>query len=424
VDFDKANRTLKALKATGKKQTVSLGNSIVCRVGVTGSRVLYFSMWEGGKLVKHRLGEYPAVTASEAFEKAREIRSQVHNGKSPKAEKRRADRVASRPQTVADLAERFKAEHVAVKNRSKWAEEVQRMIQKDILPELGPVPLADVERADITDLIDRKKATVLAKGGKGTAANRLASVLQRLFTWSAQKGYSPFELGLRLEKAVAETPRSRVLTGVEIGQLWNALAEARAGRGPVHTVYGDVLSLMLLGGTRGSELTGPTDDDVPGLTARDVDTARGLFVIRKGKTQASVRSVVMPPAMRAIVEAAVSRATDPDALLFQVPAGGKIQWHQLSKACLQMREALGHSGYTTRDIRRTVTTIMGEAGVDRDVRRKVVGHAGDDAHERVYEMSQRPDDYRAALQQVEDYVLNCAAKAADGDASGVESWGK
>lgn len=36
MDFDKANRTLKALKATGKMQTVSLGNSSICRVGVRG----------------------------------------------------------------------------------------------------------------------------------------------------------------------------------------------------------------------------------------------------------------------------------------------------------------------------------------------------------------------------------------------------
>ncbi|WP_395663246.1 hypothetical protein [Aestuariivirga sp.] len=43
-----------------------LANSIKCRVGVNGSRVLCFSMWEGEKLWKLRLGEIPALTESES----------------------------------------------------------------------------------------------------------------------------------------------------------------------------------------------------------------------------------------------------------------------------------------------------------------------------------------------------------------------
>ena len=56
MDFGKADRTIRALKATGKRYTVSLGNSVTCTVGATGSRSLYFSQLVEGKMTRWLLG--------------------------------------------------------------------------------------------------------------------------------------------------------------------------------------------------------------------------------------------------------------------------------------------------------------------------------------------------------------------------------
>jgi integrase len=446
MDFGKADRTLRGLKATGKRFTISLGNSITCTVGSTGSRTLYFSQMVDGKMKRHMLGHYPATTFTEAFEKARALHAENRNavGRPKKiaraaaqtapeepldpaqreAEEKRAARIAARPKTVAELAERFIAEHVAEKNRTKWAIEVERYIRKDSLPLIGHMSLSEIQRADITDVIDAKKREVQAKGGAGVAANRLAAALQKMFTWSAQKGFSAFELGLRLERPIGEVARDRVLTPKEIGQLWNALEKARHGSGTLHRDYASVIQILMLGGARQSEVSGPDDPDIDGLRACDVDFEERTFEVRKGKTKASERVVAMPPKMLEIVTEAAGRAKSPDTSLFLKPEGGEIDSNAVSKAAVVVRDAIGHAGYTARDIRRTATTILGDIGVDSDLKRMVTGHAAKDVHGKVYDRSRRVEAVRAALQKVEDHVLKCAAKADENETAGVESWGK
>ncbi len=445
VDFGKADRTIRALKATGKRYTVSLGNSVTCTVGATGSRSLYFSQLVEGKMVRWLLGHYPATTISEAFTKSRAIHAenrnvaQVQRNAVPVPEQeqgeavdpvqqaeqeKRAARLAARPKTVRELADRFLAEHVAEKNRSKWAAEVERMVTKDTLPMIGHMKLDEMERADVTDVIDAKKAEVMARGKKGVAANRLTSVLQKMFTWGARKGYCRVELGYRLEKPIGEEARDRVLTPREIGQLWNGLDAARQGSGVIHRDYAAVLQLLMLGGNRTSELAGVSEDDIDGLRPCDIDFEAKTFEVRKGKTRASERVIAMPPKMLEIIAEAATRVGSPEVELFRRPEGGAVDSNAVTKAAVAIRDAIGHSGYTTRDIRRTVTTILGDLGIDSDLKRMVTGHAGTDVHSKVYDRSRRVEAVRGVLQQVEDHVLKCSAKAAENDAAGIESWGK
>lgn len=442
MDFGKADRTLRALKATGKRYTVSLGNSITCTVGATGSRSLYFSQLVDGKMKRWLLGHYPATTVSEAFTQSRAIHAKNRNAAqaqrqaAPLAEpelvdpaqradeEKRAARLAARPKTVAELAERFLTEHVAEKNRSKWSAEVERMVRKDTLPLIGHMQLDQIERADVTDVIDAKRTEVQRRGKKGVAANRLTSVLQKMFTWGARKGFCTFELGTKLEKPVAETARERVLSPKEVGQLWNALEAARLSSGVIHRDYAAILQIMLLGGNRTSEISGHEGDDIDGLRACDVNLEEGIFEVRKGKTKSSERVIAMPPKMLAIVAEAAGRAASPDAPLFRRPEGGDLDSNAVSKAAVAIRDAIGHEGYTARDIRRTVATILGDLGIDSDLKRMVTGHSAKDVHGKVYDRSRRVEAVRGVLQQVEDHVLRCAAKAAENAANGTESWGK
>ena len=68
-------------------------------------------------------------------------------------------------------------------------------MQADVLPALGHVRLAELNRRQIVDLLHRKAEAAKQRGGNGTTANRLRGLLQRLLNKGIEWGY-PMVTGL------------------------------------------------------------------------------------------------------------------------------------------------------------------------------------------------------------------------------------
>ena len=75
--------------------------------------------------------------------------------------------------TVADLAERYLAEHVAVRCKSRTAEACRWLIAKFVLPELGALSIEAVEREHIAALHHRHR-------GMPYQANRILEVVRKM----------------------------------------------------------------------------------------------------------------------------------------------------------------------------------------------------------------------------------------------------
>jgi integrase len=325
MDLNKADRTLRNLKPKDRSYAVALGDGISCRVAPNGTKTLELRARLHDKTQRLVLGHYPATTISDAVAKAADYRSMLKQGLHPKVELQRAAQ-GDIPRNVTEAAARFISEHLDVKTRDKWRVEATRIIEIEILPELGHYPLVQLRRTDLTAVVDKKAAALRKAGKRGVMANRIAAVMGKLFTWCADRGWISSDLGRRLPKPAKEEARERALTPEEAGAVWNLLSECATATGPIPTAHARVLQLLALTGARCSEITG--------LAAGSVDLTAATFTIANAKNASSNRTLPLTPAARAVIEAAlVGQGGDGLGLLFPSPrAGTQIPSNEISRS--------------------------------------------------------------------------------------------
>ena len=91
------------------------------------------------------LGPNTVLTCTQARNRAIEIIAAARNGEDPAAA-RDAQRTAV---TVRELAERFDAEHIAIRLKPSTVREYRRNLRRFILPALGRLLVTEVTRADV-----------------------------------------------------------------------------------------------------------------------------------------------------------------------------------------------------------------------------------------------------------------------------------
>ena len=189
---------------------------------------------------------------------AADLKRRVDRGEDPLAEIA-ADRAAK---TVADLAARFRDEHLP-KKRPATRRAYEALIENDILPALKAVKVADVSFSDI-DGLHRK----MTKRGSPYQANRAVAVLSKMFSlaekWTSIPGGSNPARGVERNQ---ETRRRRYLSAEEFARLTAALATYPDQR------VADIVRLLLLTGARRGELQAIRWSDVD-LSAALLDQAR------------------------------------------------------------------------------------------------------------------------------------------------------
>lgn len=403
MDFKKLDLKVRNLRPREARYDVALGNSVVVRVAATGGKSFVLKVLIGGKQQRLALGAYPATGVRAAFDKAEELKAQVRDGLDPRVAERRKAEGTEAPRTVAEAAERFITEHVQAKNGAAWAAEAERMLRQDALPKIGIYPLTQLKRADLASLISKKAADLKAAKRRGTAANRLRAVLSKFCGFCEEQGWLEQGLGVRLPRPVVEKARERILSAEEAGALWNTLHGIREGQGAIPAVYGDILSVLLLTGARCSEITR--------RKVEDLDLKAGTLTIGEGKTDASRRTLPLPPLVRSVLVQA-AEGKKPGALLFKLPeAGGVVPSNEVSRVARVLVKLLKQQPWTPHDLRRSAISAMAEARVDADIRRRVTGHLASDVHGRVYDRALRLEEMKSALGTIETWVS--AAAAAD-----------
>jgi hypothetical protein len=117
---------------------------------------------------------------------------------------------------MADLCARFLAEY-AVKKRERSRIEHESLIRQWILPQLGSQKVADIQHSDI----DRLHQKITAHG-TSVRANRVVTLLSRLFTLSVRRGWRVGNPASGIERN-EEQPRTRYLSPDELRRLIAAL---------------------------------------------------------------------------------------------------------------------------------------------------------------------------------------------------------
>jgi integrase len=209
------------------------------RVTAKGVRSFILNYYtRGGRDRCYTIGQFPDWSTTAARAKARELRREVDAGGDP-LEDVEAERNAP---TVAQLIDRFRAEHVTRK-RPRTAADYEQIIANHIAPHFGQhIKVANVAFTDC-DALHRK----ITRSGATYAANRTAAVLSRMFNLAIRWGYRETNPCKGVERN-KEHHRRRYLSGDELGRLVRALAEH-----PDRQVA-DAVRLLLLLGARRSEV--------------------------------------------------------------------------------------------------------------------------------------------------------------------------
>ncbi len=156
------------------------------------------------------------ITPEAARTRAKDLLGQVAHGRDPAADKA-SDRSAP---TIAELADRFMAEHVEPKRKAGTAAFYRDILDRIVKPKLGTAKADKVSRAQIAKLHMKLRDTPFQ-------ANRMLAVVGSLYSFAGRSGAVPEGLNpARKIDKFKEHLRERFLTVEELERLGTAIREA------------------------------------------------------------------------------------------------------------------------------------------------------------------------------------------------------
>ena len=299
------DRTLKALKAApaGKRATVwdAIMPGLAVRVTDKGKRsfVVVRRLPGAAQPTWATIGEYPLLTLAEAREKARQALGALAGGEHPKAQeaaRRRAEQEAARrdrARAFGSIAELFIANHVS---RTRTARAVEALIRRELIPALGEMPIGEIRRRDIIELIEAvvargvpQKGRRRPKSGGRYAARHAFAALSKLFNLAVSQDIEGLDAnpvaGIKVADLLgAVEARDRMLNDDEMRAVWEAA-------GKMGYPFGPLLRMLVLTGQRLAEIA----------EARwsEIDLAAATLTLPAERMKGKVTHVV--PLTRAVV---------------------------------------------------------------------------------------------------------------------------
>ncbi len=325
----------------GKSEAVFWDDDVpgfAVRVLASGKASWVFQYRLGRKQGKMTLGATSALTLTNARVTAAKLHARVRLGQDPQAEKAKAR--AAQDDTFATIVAIYlkrKAEEL----RPRSLVELRRHLEVHVRP-LHKIALADLTRRDVSTLIAK-----LADASGNVAANRTGSSIAAFLAWAQREGIVENNVGANHNK-LHETSRSRVLSGDELRQVWQA-ADAGAD-------YHAIVRLLMLTGMRRAE--------VGGLRWAEVDFAKNVIVLPGERTK-NKRAFELPLSAAA---AAILKARPRDGeRVFEGFSG-------FSSCKLALDARVKIEPWVLHDLRRSAATGMANIGVQPHIIEAVLNH--------------------------------------------------
>ena len=242
------------------------------RVYPSGAKVYLVQSRGPGGSKRVTLGRHGVISADRARRRAASIIARIKAGDEPKPP---PSVPAAAGPTVAELAERYLSEHVAVHCKPITARAYRKVIGKHILPVYGKLAVTALGREHVAGLHYRLRKTP-------TAANNAIGALSRMLDQAEAWGLVPRGGNPCRVVAKYRTRRlERFLTEEEFRRLGQVLDTLEAeGRLPVHAAA--ALRLLMLTGCRCGEITTLRWEDVD-LEAKEIrlqDSKTGVNFLR------------------------------------------------------------------------------------------------------------------------------------------------
>jgi integrase len=333
--FEFTDRALRALPVPPKPKQLDYFDIKVRGLGLRvsyGSSKAFFVLYGPAKKRQRlTLGKYGQLSLAKARRLAKVKLGGIADGDDPAGEARARRRAA----TIGAIADDW-IERQQKTGRKSWRWQ-QRLIERDILPEIGDVRGCDLTRGEVKAMLRR-----IAERPAPILHNRALEIGRAMLGWALRQDeynleYNPFAGIERYE----EVPRERWLNETELGAYWEALVEEPEQR------KADALRLCLLTAQRQANVLALHTDQ---LMLKD-----RIWLVPASTTKTR-RTYKVPLSGLAVSIIEGLLETAKDGWHFPNHAGtGPINRESswLKQAHRQACEQAGIEGYTLHDARRT-----------------------------------------------------------------------
>ena len=363
------------------------------RVMPSGAKTWWLYRYLNGDRKKVRIADANVVNVEAARKRARDILEAAEKDIDLlKTEEAKAE--LAKATTVRAISGLFIEKHCKPKNRS-W-EEQERQLTKYVVPYWGGMPIAEVNRRDISKLQDKLTANHGERQGQ-----LVLGTTQSMFNWALRTGYlevTPFVRGLVTQKG---KERDFLLKNDDLRRIVAALDQEQNGS---HIPY--IYHILLLTGRRLNE--------VLGMKWSEIDVEDALWRVpyaRLKKTRASAGQDHPVPLSRQTM-AIINMVSRVDGSDFLFPsrdsenqsalAGSKPHNRIKARAGIVDSESGEPINWRKHDFRRVVATVMEVLEIDINIIEACLGHETRRGAQRNYFLSQHIEPKRRALQAYAD----------------------
>ncbi|WP_234567982.1 tyrosine-type recombinase/integrase [Rhodohalobacter sp. 614A] len=351
-------------------------NGLALRVTPTGHKSFVYRYRYNDKVKRFTIGTYPNMSLSIARDEARGISNQLHKGIDPLQEKKERMKPGK---MFSELLEAFKQYHLPTL-REKTADEYERIIDNEIKPVFGNKEIKEIDRHLIIKFLDN----IAYKRGSKTMANRVRSLLSRIYTIGMEKAVTesnPVSHTTKYEGG--ENKRERYYEEEEIRRLWGAFEE-------VQEPAKSVLKLLLLTGQRSKETRHMKWENIK----------NGVWTIPKELAKGKREHQVPLSNLAVDVLKNLKPITGAKEYVFASPVNDNAPLEGIKRPVDDVREIAEVKDFRPHDLRRTVATYLAGLKVDRTTLGKLLNHkgiAGDNQVTAIYDRYDYLEEKRTAL---------------------------
>lgn len=370
----------RARAGTASAKKLSDGGGLYIMLTPAGSPVWRLKYRINGKERLYAIGVFPEVGLEAARVQRDLVKAHLREGRDPLKARQltKATTAASSDSTFVGATEEWLA-----KQKRDWSDihylKSRQAIERDVLPFLGHLPVADITPAMVARVIEK----VVARGAAETASKILWNV-NCIFKLAQARGLrndNPAEpVREVLPKRKANTPRPALLNFKELGDLLR-----RAEVAPISPAVRMAHRLVSFTAARIGNIVDAQWKEF------DLDSDTPAWVVPRGKMKTRERAhdhrVLLGPTIVAELRA-WRNATGGKGYLFPSPTGNAhITRESLEKA---YRVTLKMEGkHSVHGWRASFSTLARDAGFSRDVVELTLDHVHDNAVARAYDRGER-----------------------------------
>ncbi len=399
-----ADREIKRLIAAGQPFEKADGDGLWLRLREGAPKAVFrFRYRFAGEARVMVLGSYGDVSLADARATALGLRGDLSRDVDIAEEARKREQEAQARSdakknvyTVANLADEFLKRKI--QGHVKHPDIVRARIERDIKPNIGKLPVADVKPRDVRHMLEK----VVERGAR-TMANDVLRLTLRIFNEAVKDGdieYNPAAAFDQSDAGGQEEARTRALSRDEVVKFFAAMRKT-----PGFSVENlHTFKLLLLLAVRKSELV------MARVSEFDFKAAMWALPAERTKTEAAIDIPLSKPAVEALRE--LVRLGDGNEYLLPARKSQErmlphIHENTLNVALSKVRKLMpGVENFTIHDLRRTARTHLGKLKVAPHIAEKCLNHktkgvAG------TYDRHDYFDERREALAKWATFVEGC-----------------